>query len=71
MSSASSSVCAESSNGNVATDHHEARRSSAQPTSISVEGALPDRGRVCMELRKSLQLVGRGSLQVEVRGKKD
>jgi hypothetical protein len=71
MSSALLSVGAKCKVEIVATNHDEARRSSAQPTSIRVNGALPDRGRVCVELRKSVQLGGRGSLQVEVRGKKD
>jgi hypothetical protein len=71
MSSALSSVGAECKVENIATNHDEARRSSAQLTSIRVNGALPDRGRVCVELRKTVQLGGRGSLQDEVRGKKD
>jgi hypothetical protein len=33
--------------------------------------ALPDRGRGCVELRKSLQLEDEGSLREEIGGKKD
>jgi hypothetical protein len=72
MSSVCLSVCWESGSDRAVTTYHDkARRSGPQPTSMSKICALPDRGRGCVELRKSLQLEDEGSLREKIRGKKD